>query len=120
MRQSMIARALLLLAAVLVAGGAHAAPCRTGGPYDKWLADFEREAMAQGVSQRTIAAAAPFLTYDQRIVNIDHGQRVSPRLFWNFPTAWRRATGFSPALRKSKLTPKCSRGSTGNTACRRR
>jgi hypothetical protein len=21
-------------------------PCRTGGPYDKWLADFEREAMA--------------------------------------------------------------------------
>jgi lytic murein transglycosylase len=73
-----------LIATLLWAGGAHAAPCRTGGAYDKWLADFEREAMAQGVSQRTIATAAPFLTYDQRIVNIDKGQRVFTQTFLEF------------------------------------
>ena len=76
--------AILLLAGALVGHAAQAAPCRTGGPYDKWLADFEREAMTQGVSQRTIAAAAPFLTYDQHIVNIDHGQRVFTQTFLEF------------------------------------
>jgi lytic murein transglycosylase len=53
-------------------------------PIDKWLADFEREAMAQGISQQTIAAAAPYLTYDQRIVNIDRGQRVFTQTFLEF------------------------------------
>jgi membrane-bound lytic murein transglycosylase B len=86
----------VLFAILFVSGAANAVPCRTGGPYDKWLADFEREAMAQGVSQRTIATAAPFLTYDQRIVNIDHGQRVT-RHFWNFPTAWRPPIASSAA-----------------------
>jgi membrane-bound lytic murein transglycosylase B len=74
----------VLFAILLVSGAANAVPCRTGGSYDKWLADFEREAMAQGVSQRTIATAAPFLTYDQRIVNIDHGQRVFTQTFLEF------------------------------------
>ena len=63
---------------------ANTVPCRSGGPYDKWLAEFEREAMAQGVSQQTIAAAAPYLTYDQRIVNIDRGQRVFTQTFLEF------------------------------------
>jgi membrane-bound lytic murein transglycosylase B len=40
--------------------------------------------MAQGVSQCTIATAAPFLIYDQRIVNIDHGQRVFTQTFLEF------------------------------------
>jgi lytic murein transglycosylase len=86
----------ICLAATRFAGAANAAPnvapsvapntvpCRTGGPYDKWLAEFEREAMAQGVSQQTIAAAAPYLTYDQRIVNIDRGQRVFTQTFLEF------------------------------------
>ncbi len=59
-------------------------PCRTSGPYDSWLAGFEREAAAQGISQRAIAAAAPYLTYDQRIVNIDRGQRVFTQTFLQF------------------------------------
>jgi lytic murein transglycosylase len=40
--------------------------------------------MAQGISQQTIATAAPYLTYDQRIVNIDHGQRVFTQTFLEF------------------------------------
>jgi lytic murein transglycosylase len=75
---------LFLALAVSLAGAAIAAPCRTGGAYDKWLAELEREAIAQGVSQATIAAAAPYLTYDQRIVNIDRGQRVFTQTFLEF------------------------------------
>jgi lytic murein transglycosylase len=76
--------AALLLASLIVGGVAQAAPCRTGGPYEAWLTAFEREAAAQGISQRTIAAAAPGMTYDQRIVNIDRGQRVFSQTFLEF------------------------------------
>ena len=63
---------------------ASAAPCHTTGSYDAWLAAFEREALAQGISQRAIAAAAPHLTYDQKIVYIDRGQRVFTQTFLDF------------------------------------
>jgi lytic murein transglycosylase len=90
--------AVVVLAGVLIASAANAAaPCRTGGPYEAWLADFEREAVAQGISQNTIADAAPYLTYDQRIVNIDHGQRVFSQTFLEFSdrmaAAYRIQTG---------------------------
>ncbi len=39
---------------------------------------------AKGISQRAIAAAAPSLTYDQHIVNIDRGQRVFAQTFLEF------------------------------------
>ena len=75
---------IICFAAVCVAGTTVAAPCRTGGPYDKWLADFEREAREKGISQQAIAAATPYLTYDQRIVNIDRGPRVFTQTFLEF------------------------------------
>jgi lytic murein transglycosylase len=79
--------AFILLLAVPVVGQAappSTAPCRTSGSFDAWLAAFERDAMAQGVSQATIAAAAPSLTYDQKIVYIDRGQRVFTQTFLEF------------------------------------
>jgi lytic murein transglycosylase len=84
MRRRKAIGAFACLAALVLAGAARAVPCRAGGPYDKWLADFEREAVAQGISQQTIATAAPYLTYDQRIVNIDRGQRVFTQTFLEF------------------------------------
>ena len=89
--------AVLLLTTV----AAQAAPCRTSGPYDKWLADFEREAVAQGVSQRTISEAAPFLTYDQRIVYIDRGQRVFSQTFLDFSD--RMAAGYRIQMGQAKI-----------------
>jgi lytic murein transglycosylase len=78
-------RAAVFFAFLAAAGAAHAAaPCRTGGPFNQWLADLEREALTQGISQSTIVAAAPYLTYDQRIVNIDRGQRVFTQTFLEF------------------------------------
>ena len=70
--------------AITATGAQAAVPCRTSGAFPQWLAEFEREAQAQGVSQRTIAAAAPSLTYDQRIVNIDRGQRVFTQTYLEF------------------------------------
>jgi lytic murein transglycosylase len=74
----------ILFIAACFSDATSAVPCRTGGPYDKWLADLEHEAMVQGISQQTIAAAAPYLTYDQRIVNIDRGQRIFTQTFLEF------------------------------------
>ena len=62
------------------------APCRTSGSFDQWLAQFEQEALAQGISRNAIAQARPYLTYDQRIVNIDRGQRVFAQSFLEFST----------------------------------
>ena len=82
--KSGLAAALLLGVWLGPIGAVQAAPCRTSGTYDSWLAAFEREASAQGISQRAIAAAAPELIYDQHIVNIDRGQRVFTQTFLQF------------------------------------
>jgi lytic murein transglycosylase len=91
-----IAGATLL--AIVASGAANAAaPCRTSGSYETWLSAFEREAVANGVSQHTVSEVAPYLTYDQRIVNIDHGQRVFTQTFLEFSdrmaAAYRIQTG---------------------------
>jgi lytic murein transglycosylase len=72
------------LVAVLTAGPALAVSCRTSASFDRWLAEFRREAVGAGVSQRALAAAAPQMVYDQRIVNIDRGQRVFNQTFIEF------------------------------------
>jgi lytic murein transglycosylase len=81
-------RRILIGATLLLVLGANTAlaapPCRTSGSYEAWLAAFEREAAAKGISQRAIAAAAPSLTYDQKIVNIDRGQRIFAQTFLEF------------------------------------
>jgi lytic murein transglycosylase len=61
-----------------------ATDCRTSGSFEAWLARFKAEAAAQGVSRGAIDAAAPYLVYDQRIVNIDRGQRIFAQSFIEF------------------------------------
>src|ERR1700681_2664476 len=75
-----------LLIAGLTAGPAFAVSCRTSASFDRWLDEFRREAVGAGVSQRALAAAAPQMVYDQRIVNIDRGQRVFNQTFIEFST----------------------------------
>ena len=52
--------------------------------FDRFLADLKQQAVADGVSQRTIAEASPYLVYDQGIVNRDRGQRVFGQVFTEF------------------------------------
>ena len=76
-----------LVAAALVALSvmpALAQACRNPGNFDGWLAEFRREAVAAGISQNTLAAAAPYLSYDVNIIAKDRGQRVFSQTFLEF------------------------------------
>jgi lytic murein transglycosylase len=74
-----------VVAAVLFVGSAAlAADCRDNGPFEPWLERFKAEAIKQGISRNAIAAAGPYLVFDQRIVNIDHGQRIFAQSFLEF------------------------------------
>lgn len=61
-----------------------AASCHNGASFDRFLTEVKSQAVAVGVSQRTIAEASPYLVYDQGIVNRDRGQRVFGQLFTEF------------------------------------
>ncbi|HET7124309.1 MAG TPA: lytic murein transglycosylase [Bradyrhizobium sp.] len=52
--------------------------------FDHFLTDLKQQAIAAGVSQRTITEASPYLVYDQGIVNRDRGQRVFGQVFTEF------------------------------------
>jgi lytic murein transglycosylase len=66
------------------APSARAAACHNGMTFDRFLADLKQQAVAAGASQRAINDAAPYLVYDQGIVNRDRGQRVFGQIFTEF------------------------------------
>ena len=82
MRRLTIAFALLatLTSPALAQRGA----CHKGASFEQWLDAFKREAVAQGVSQRAIAAASHLMVYDQQVVNKDRGQKVFSQTFLEF------------------------------------
>jgi lytic murein transglycosylase len=63
---------------------ARAASCHNGASFERFLADLKQRAVTEGVSQRAIAEASPYLTYNQGIVNRDRGQRVFGQIFTQF------------------------------------
>src|SRR5262245_29834823 len=63
---------------------ASATDCRTSGSFESWLGRFKAEAAAEGIARNAIDAASPYLVYDQRIVNIDRGQRIFAQSFLEF------------------------------------
>ncbi len=69
---------------VSVAAPALASHCRNTGSYDKWLEAFKKDAIAQGISPRVIADAAPSMTFDPAIIKRDHGQGVFSQTFLQF------------------------------------
>jgi lytic murein transglycosylase len=66
------------------AASSRAASCHGGQSFDRFLAELKQKAVTAGVSQRTLAEAAPYLVYDQGIVNRDRGQRVFGQIFTQF------------------------------------
>src|SRR3954465_13323120 len=57
------------------------ANCRNTNSFEAWLGDFKKEGLAKRISQSAIAAATPYLVLDQRIINIDRGQRFFAQNF---------------------------------------
>jgi lytic murein transglycosylase len=55
-----------------------------GGGFERWLAAFKQEAQSKGVSRSTLDAAAPYLQFDQEVVNRDRGQKVFAQTFLEF------------------------------------
>lgn len=79
--------ALVALAAPLAFSTAASAQenCgRSGAGFDAWLAGFKQQAVAEGVSPRTVAAALNGLTYAPDIVGTDRGQKVFGQSFFQF------------------------------------
>jgi lytic murein transglycosylase len=73
------------LLAVVLAGTASpvlAAPC--GGDFEAFVAAFSREAAAQRISQRTLAAAFEGLTPDPQVIALDRRQGVFRQSFEQF------------------------------------
>jgi lytic murein transglycosylase len=96
-RTSILGIAALLLAMAPTAALAQNPNCRNTGAFDRWLADFKKEAAAKGISASAINSASPYLVFDQRIVNIDRGQRFFGQTFLEFSDkmlpAYRLQTG---------------------------
>jgi lytic murein transglycosylase len=77
----------ITLALALLAGGTASAAtttCQNTGNFEAWLAKFKQEALAQGISKAALAEAAPYLVLDQRIINIDRGQKFFAQDFLQF------------------------------------
>lgn len=73
--------ALALWLACVPAAHVLAAPC--GGDFGSWLETFKREAAAQGLSARAIAALNG-VSYNPRVIALDRSQRVFRKSFEEF------------------------------------
>jgi lytic murein transglycosylase len=73
-----------LIATSLLSGPASAASCHNGASFEQWLEGVKREALAQGISQATLASALPTMTFDPSIVRRDRGQGVFQQSFLQF------------------------------------
>ena len=95
------------------------AACHNGMSFDRFLADLKQQAVAEGVSQRALAEAAPYLVYDQGIVNRDRGQRVFGQVFTEFAGTGRPMDAARMRRRESGCMRRRSTAPRRNMACRR-
>ncbi|MCB4770681.1 lytic murein transglycosylase [Ancylobacter sp. Lp-2] len=83
-RLASLTAAAAMTLAVPAAALAQAACGNNGNGFDQWLAGFKQQAIAQGVSARTVAAALNGISYAPDIVGTDRGQKVFGQSFFQF------------------------------------
>jgi lytic murein transglycosylase len=83
------------------APAAPAVPCSRTMTFERWLEDFKREAVEQGVSRQVADSALAGVTPDPGIVRRDHGQGVFSQSFLQF--AGRMADGYRVGTGAAKL-----------------
>jgi lytic murein transglycosylase len=72
-------------AAVLIGFAPHAlAACASPAEFGRWLQNFKKEAVAQGISPRTVSYALDGLTYDPATIAKDRRQGVFAQSFLQF------------------------------------
>lgn len=76
----------VVLTLLLIPSGAiaQARNCQNTGSFERWLAEFRREAAAEGISKRTIAAALDGMTLDTGIIARDRRQGFFAQSFLDF------------------------------------
>jgi lytic murein transglycosylase len=81
-----IARCLtaVVVASALATPAWAAAACRGAVSFEKWLEDYKREAVAEGVSRAVVDQALAGVAYDPAIVSKDRGQGVFQQSFLQF------------------------------------
>src|SRR5215468_3264485 len=98
------AAAVRMAAALVGSALAHpvlAAPCKNDVGFDRWLEDFKKEAVSQGVSRAVADSALAGVTFDPGIVSRDRGQGVFSQSFLQF--AGRMADGYRLGTGAAKL-----------------
>jgi lytic murein transglycosylase len=99
----MIRAAVAVVALVISAGPAVAGPaCRNTGSFERWLEAFKQEAVAQGISRQTIAAALDGVTFDPSVIKRDRGQGVFQQSFLQFSERMTAAGRYQNGLRQLK------------------
>jgi lytic murein transglycosylase len=91
--------AALVLSVLPSLAHAQTAPC--GGPFDAWLAEFRKEALAKGITSQTLAEAAPLMKVDRAVISKDRGQGVFTQTFVEF--ASRMAEGYRLPAGKERI-----------------
>ncbi len=75
-----VAAVLLLVATA----GPAMARCQNTGSFEAWVAQFKKDAVAQGISPRVVAEVAPELRFDPSVIRRDQGQAVFNLTFLQF------------------------------------
>lgn len=98
MRKALLIAGMLLLAT----GTAEAAKCGNNAKgFPTWLAAFKREAVASGISSRTVEAALGNMTYNSKVIRLDRNQKSFKLSFEQFLA--RRAPPSTIAMGKRRM-----------------
>jgi len=84
--KTILRRTAAVLALLLVqAAPSAAAQCGNGpGGFQSWLQDFKQRAVAQGISAATVSRALAGVTYDPKVIRLDHSQHSFKLSFKQF------------------------------------
>lgn len=76
---------LACIIATAIGGTAQAAQCGNGASgFPAWLQQFKQEAVARGISQRTVSAALDGVSYSSKVVSLDRNQKSFKLSFEQF------------------------------------
>jgi lytic murein transglycosylase len=75
---------MILLAGALISGPSFAASCQNTGSFARWLDGFKQEALAQGISRKTISVALRGVRFDRKVIALDRRQFVFSQSFLQF------------------------------------
>lgn len=76
---------VLVLFLILQAQPSLAASCgNSASGFGAWLASFKSEAVAQGISQRTVLSALKAVSYNKKVIRLDRTQKAFKQSFQQF------------------------------------